>query len=99
MLLETQKLCAEKWRATGDAGEQDHSTVGYPGASVQWPCSPLPSPPQPGKHPPCPGLVQVLGIANVDTRAITRRLRVTGCLNGVITTGANTSTLGLLVGT
>ena len=27
----------------------------------------------------------VLGIANVDTRAITRRLRETGCLNGVIT--------------
>lgn len=29
---------------------------------------------------------KVLGIADVDTRAITRRLRVTGCLNGVITT-------------
>ena len=28
----------------------------------------------------------VLGIADVDTRAITRRLRTTGCLNGVITT-------------
>ncbi|GAB4817809.1 hypothetical protein N2152v2_004855 [Parachlorella kessleri] len=32
---------------------------------------------------------KVLGIANVDTRAITRRLRVTGCLNGVITTDAS----------
>lgn len=31
----------------------------------------------------------VLGIADVDTRAITRRLRVTGCLNGVITTDEN----------
>lgn len=31
----------------------------------------------------------VLGIADVDTRAITRRLRVTGCLNGVITTDAS----------
>lgn len=30
----------------------------------------------------------VLGIADVDTRAITRRLRVTGCLNGVISTDA-----------
>lgn len=30
---------------------------------------------------------KVMGIANVDTRAITRRLRATGCLNGVITTG------------
>jgi carbamoyl-phosphate synthase small subunit len=29
---------------------------------------------------------KVMGIANVDTRAITRRLRVTGCLNGVICT-------------
>ena len=28
----------------------------------------------------------VLGIADVDTRAITRRLRKTGCLNGVVTT-------------
>lgn len=28
----------------------------------------------------------VLGIANVDTRAITRRLRESGCLNGIITT-------------
>jgi carbamoyl-phosphate synthase small subunit len=28
----------------------------------------------------------VLGIADVDTRAITRRLRVTGCLNGAICT-------------
>lgn len=32
----------------------------------------------------------VLGIADVDTRAITRRLRVTGCLNGVITTDMTT---------
>jgi carbamoyl-phosphate synthase small subunit len=31
---------------------------------------------------------KVLGIADVDTRAITRRLRVTGCLNGVICTDA-----------
>ena len=28
----------------------------------------------------------VMGIADVDTRAITRRLRTNGCLNGVITT-------------
>ena len=28
----------------------------------------------------------VIGISDVDTRAITRRLRDTGCLNGVITT-------------
>ena len=28
----------------------------------------------------------MLGIAGLDTRAITRRLRVTGCLNGVICT-------------
>ncbi len=27
-----------------------------------------------------------MGIADVDTRAITRRLRTNGCLNGVITT-------------
>jgi len=33
----------------------------------------------------------VLGIAGVDTRAITRRLRETGCLNGVITTDASIS--------
>lgn len=33
----------------------------------------------------------VLGIADVDTRAITRRLRVTGCLNGVITTDSSIS--------
>ena len=32
---------------------------------------------------------KVLGIADVDTRAITRRLRVTGCLNGVICTDAS----------
>ena len=30
----------------------------------------------------------VMGIADIDTRAITRRLRDTGCLNGVITTDA-----------
>jgi carbamoyl-phosphate synthase small subunit len=34
---------------------------------------------------------KVLGIADVDTRAITRRLRVTGCLNGVITTDQSIS--------
>lgn len=34
---------------------------------------------------------KVLGIAGVDTRAITRRLRVDGCLNGVITTDASLS--------
>lgn len=34
---------------------------------------------------------KVMGIANVDTRAITRRLRVTGCLNGVITTDKSKS--------
>ena len=34
---------------------------------------------------------KVLGIADVDTRAITRRLRVTGCLNGVITTDQSMS--------
>ncbi|KAK9806878.1 hypothetical protein WJX72_005945 [[Myrmecia] bisecta] len=33
----------------------------------------------------------VLGIANVDTRAITRRLRNTGCLNGVICTDPSVS--------
>lgn len=32
----------------------------------------------------------VLGIAGVDTRAITRRLRVRGCLNGVVTTDVTT---------
>lgn len=32
---------------------------------------------------------KVMGIANVDTRAITRRLRVDGCLNGVICTDAS----------
>lgn len=31
----------------------------------------------------------VLGIADVDTRAITRRLRDTGALNGIITTDAS----------
>ncbi|KAG7671849.1 hypothetical protein Ndes2526B_g07236 [Nannochloris sp. 'desiccata'] len=34
---------------------------------------------------------KVMGIADVDTRAITRRLRVTGCLNGVITTDQSKS--------
>ena len=34
---------------------------------------------------------KVMGIANVDTRAITRRLRVDGCLNGVICTDASVS--------
>jgi carbamoylphosphate synthase small subunit len=33
----------------------------------------------------------VLGIADVDTRAITRALRQTGCLNGVICTDASKS--------
>ena len=33
----------------------------------------------------------VMGIADVDTRAITRRLRQDGCLNGVITTDASLS--------
>lgn len=37
----------------------------------------------------CP--TQVMGIAGVDTRAITRRLRVTGCLNGAITTDPSIS--------
>jgi hypothetical protein len=32
-----------------------------------------------------------MGIAGVDTRAITRRLRVDGCLNGVICTDASIS--------
>ncbi|MDA9098851.1 glutamine-hydrolyzing carbamoyl-phosphate synthase small subunit [bacterium] len=31
----------------------------------------------------------VVGISDIDTRAITRRLRDTGCLNGVITTDAS----------
>jgi carbamoyl-phosphate synthase small subunit len=31
----------------------------------------------------------VIGISDIDTRAITRRLRDTGCLNGVITTDAS----------
>ena len=34
---------------------------------------------------------KVLGIAGVDTRAITRRLRVTGCLNGAICTDPSVS--------
>jgi carbamoyl-phosphate synthase small subunit len=38
----------------------------------------------------------VLGIANVDTRAITRRLRETGCLNGVITSDLSIPTDQLL---
>ena len=33
----------------------------------------------------------MLGIADVDTRAITRALRQTGCLNGVICTDASKS--------
>ena len=33
----------------------------------------------------------VMGIADVDTRAITRRLRTSGCLNGVITTDESLS--------
>lgn len=38
------------------------------------------------------GVLQgVMGIADVDTRAITRALRMTGCLNGVITTDASLS--------
>ena len=41
----------------------------------------------------------VLGIANVDTRAITRRLRVTGCLNGVISTDAARSDAELVEAT
>lgn len=41
----------------------------------------------------------VLGIADVDTRAITRRLRVTGCLNGVITTDTNISDADLVAKT
>ena len=42
----------------------------------------------PRAHGPTPlaPLRQVMGIAGVDTRAITRRLRVTGCLNGAICT-------------
>lgn len=38
----------------------------------------------------------VLGIADVDTRAITRRIRVTGCLNGAITTDASISDAELI---
>ena len=38
-----------------------------------------------------PAAPQVMGIAGVDTRAITRRLRVDGCLNGVICTDASIS--------
>ncbi|KAF8059196.1 hypothetical protein HT031_005368 [Scenedesmus sp. PABB004] len=34
----------------------------------------------------------VMGIANLDTRALTKVLRETGCLNGVITTDASKST-------
>lgn len=45
-------------------------------------------------------LVQgVLGIADVDTRAITRALRTTGCLNGVICTDASISDDDLLAQT
>ena len=33
----------------------------------------------------------VIGISEIDTRAITRRLRDTGCLNGIITTDASKS--------
>jgi carbamoyl-phosphate synthase small subunit len=40
-----------------------------------------------------------MGIANVDTRAITRRLRVTGCLNGVISTDPSKSDADLLAAT
>lgn len=41
----------------------------------------------------------VLGIADVDTRAITRRLRVTGCLNGAICTDASVSDADLVAST
>jgi carbamoyl-phosphate synthase small subunit len=41
----------------------------------------------------------VLGIADVDTRAITRALRTTGCLNGVICTDASISDDDLLAKT
>eukprot|EP00884_Botryococcus_braunii_P023075 jgi/Botrbrau1/9451/Bobra.0252s0072.1 len=41
----------------------------------------------------------VVGIANVDTRAITRALRDTGCLNGIITTDASLSNEELLAST
>jgi len=33
----------------------------------------------------------VIGITDIDTREITRRLRETGCLNGVLTTDASLS--------
>ena len=42
-----------------------------------------------GGVPSCLAVQGVLGIADVDTRAITRALRTTGCLNGVITTDAS----------
>ena len=38
-----------------------------------------------------------MGIAGVDTRAITRRLRVTGCLNGAICTDASIPGAGVRV--
>ncbi len=41
----------------------------------------------------------MLGIADVDTRAITRALRTTGCLNGVITTDASVSDADLVART
>lgn len=50
-----------------------------------------------GAEHPCSGAsallrpLQVMGIAGVDTRAITRRLRVTGCLNGAICTDPSVS--------
>lgn len=43
-----------------------------------------------------PAAPQVLGIGGVDTRAITRRLRVDGCLNGAICTDPSVSDADLL---
>ena len=49
---------------------------------------------------PCiPEQQNVIGIADIDTRAITRRLRDTGCLNGVLTTDDSKSDDELVVGT
>lgn len=73
-------------RAPWGGRSRAHACAGSIRILAYLQCSALTHAREPAPRPP-----QVMGIAGVDTRAITRRLRVTGCLNGAICTDPSIS--------
>ena len=97
------KQCVGKWWGAGqphDAGRVPEAAEGWEAFDKAFQQLSLRTPALQTSRACCPPdllPLQVMGIAGVDTRAITRRLRVTGCLNGAITTDPNISGEGRCV--